>query len=151
MSLFTAHNAKRDIVDINHVILYAITIHPHKVCKFNRKNYGNYTKDQQIVLLGNLERNLRLKNPSIQLVELHYEIAPASGNIHLHGLYSMPSIFQSTIVCYYRRALDVNNENTKVPWRHLYLIQVDNKDGWLQYIRKDPYPSEGSNIQGVSV
>jgi len=133
MSLF----AKRDIEDINHAILYAITIHPHSRCKFGRKNYCNYTKDQQQSLLHKIEMELRLRNPSIEMVELHYETAPSTGNIHLHGLYSMPSIYQSTVTSYYRRLMDNNDANTKVPWRYLDLTTVINRDAWTTYIRKD--------------
>lgn len=138
MSLFRKSPTRSETsTDVNHAILYSYTIHPHKYCKFNRKNYGNYNSDQQVVLLTKMEMEFRIKHPSIKLVELHYEIAPNTGNIHLHGLYSMPPIFESTVKNYFDKILNVNNEKTKVPWRHLDLTKTRNREDWLKYIRKD--------------
>lgn len=137
MKMPTKRLFRQESVSVNHAILYSLTIHPHKACMLNRRRYDKYNHDQQRALLGRIEACLRKKNPSIDLVEMHYEVAPSTGQIHFHALYRMPSIFQSTVTAYYRRLMDNNNERTLVPWRYLDLTTTDSQANWLEYIRKD--------------
>lgn len=132
MSLFN-----RKSVSSNDAILYSLTINPQPSGRLNGKVYSLYTNDQQIAILGRIEAHLRLKNPIIEMLELHYEKCPSNGQIHFHALYSMPSIYQSTVMAYYRRILDKSNQETKEPWRYIDFTVTDSRSQWLEYIRKD--------------
>lgn len=137
MSLFNKEKRERNDATCNDPLLYAITVHPCPTAPLNKKLYKNYNHDQQRAMLGRIEACIRRKNPSIELIEIHYEIAPITGQIHFHAMYSMPSIFQSTLVSYYRRIMDTTNDQTKVPWRYLDLSVIKDKDAWTTYIQKD--------------
>jgi len=56
-------------------------------------------------------------------------------NIHFHALYRMPKIFVSTMQNYYITFSSIDGK-TKVPWRHILVEDIYDKEGWLAYIRK---------------
>lgn len=120
-----------------HSSQYAITINPQPTKLLNRKMYKQYSHEQQRSILTRIESALRRNNPSIVLLELHYEICPILKQVHFHALYSMPPIFVSTLETYYKRILDSSNSKTLVPWRFLDIQPIYNQCGWIQYIRKD--------------
>jgi len=118
--------------------LYGITVNVQPTKLMNKKQWFKYNKDQQMAILGRIEKGSRKGTPSIELKELNYETCPKLGNIHFHALYSMPKMFISQLEAYYKRVLDSSDEFTKTKWRYLDIkIIVGTEDNWLQYIRKD--------------
>jgi len=137
-SLFNKEKRERndDILDIPDMP-YIVTVNPAPTKPMNKKLYRNYSEDQQRAMLMRIEAALRRNNPSIKLLELHFEKCPSSGMVHFHALYEMPILFASTMTNYYNRILDSTDQNTTTPWRHLDIQLCNNKKAWLQYIRKD--------------
>lgn len=115
---------------------YAITVNIQPTKKMNNRQWRKYDSSEQIKILGRLESALRSKNPTIKLKEIHYETCPKLKQIHFHALYEMPEIFVSTVEAYYDRLCGSTGIQT-VPWRHLVVEQVYDRQGWLDYIRKD--------------
>jgi len=117
---------------------YAVTLHPHRMKKLNNKCYGTYTHDQQRALLTRLEAAMRRDNPSIKLIEIHFETAPKIGTIHYHALYEMPDIFVTTMENYLNhRTADKKPKGNIEPWRNLDIQPIYHESGWIDYIRKD--------------
>lgn len=118
--------------------LYGVTVNIHPYKSMNRKRWFTYSHDKQRAQLARIEASLRNKNPSIKLIELHYEVAPGLNdpeyrNIHFHALYEMPPLFVSTMENYYTRIVSAKASN----WKHLDVKTINNKQAWLDYIRKD--------------
>lgn len=121
-------------------ILYAITVNIHPMKSMNKKRWFTYSHDKQRDNLARIERSLRTKNPTIELIELHYEVAPAEGddhyrNIHFHAMYRMPKIFVTTMETYYNRILHMQGQRST--WKSLDIQEITSKEGWLNYMRKD--------------
>jgi len=137
-SLFQGRKVARlgdDILDIPDMP-YIVTVNPAPNHHMNKRQYKLYSSDQQRAMLTRIELALRRNNPSIKLLELHFEKCPSSGQIHFHALYEMPILFASTMTNYYNRILQEQQPSTP-PWRHLDIQLCNNKKAWLQYIRKD--------------
>jgi len=115
---------------------FAVTFNPAPTKLMNRKQYCKYSEDQQRAMLARIESSLRTNNPSITLIEIHYERCPSNKMIHFHALYEMPQLFVTTMENYYSK-YDSTDSKTKVPWRHLDIQPVFNRKGWEEYIRKD--------------
>lgn len=131
-------NDEIHIDDISATKLYGLTVNIQPTKLMNKKQWNKYNKDQQMAILGRIERGSRKGNPSIELKELNYEVCPKLGNIHFHALYKMPRMFVSQLEAYYKRVLDSSDSNTKIKWRYLDIIQIiGTSDNWIQYIRKD--------------
>lgn len=117
---------------------YGVTVNisPHKY--MNKRKWSLYSTDQQRKILLRIENSFRVKNPSVKLIELHFETCPnlKHEQIHFHALYDMPEEFVSHMECYYNRVCNNNNENTRIPWRHIVIKHVSNVEGWVDYIRK---------------
>jgi len=144
-SLFTEENRK--IHDDTLDMPYIVTVNPAPNKLLNRKKYRLYSEEQQRAMLLRIEAALRRDNPSIKLLELHFEKCPSSGMVHFHALYNMPILFESTMVNYYNRIMSMVDSNTTgEPWRHLDIQICNNKSAWLQYIRKDSVKSFGTKV-----
>lgn len=149
--LFRRCSASQDALHLNDVTLqntvwYAVTINPQPTKLCNKRQYRKYTDDQQIGILTRMEAKLRRENPSIELVELHFEKCPVLGQMHFHAKYSMPAIFVTTMENYWRRVLDSSDSKTKIPWRYLDIQLVYNDQGWLEYIRKENKTGKKFNL-----
>jgi len=115
--------------------LYAVTVNIQPTKLINKRQWKLYNHDKQRSFLTRIEAKLRQQNPSIELIEIHYETCPTLNNIHFHALYRMPKIFISTMQNYYKTFSSTDNK-TKEPWRHILVEDVYDKEGWLAYIRK---------------
>lgn len=115
---------------------YAVTINVCPNKKMNNKIWKTYDHIRQTAQLQRLEAHMRKLNPSIQLVELQFEICPALNQIHFHALYDMPKEFVSTMENYWREKI-ADKKPTIKPWRYLDIQQVYNEKGWIRYINKD--------------
>jgi len=120
----------------NTVTQFAITVNIQPTKFMNKKQWRKYTPEQQTSQLARIESAFRRNNPSVKLMELHYETCPVLKNIHFHALYEMPKIFKSELETYYKRICDATDEHTKIPWRYLDIQQIFDMQGWLDYIRK---------------
>lgn len=124
-----------DIYNNNKYFGITVNILPYK--SMNKKRWFLYTHDKQRDILSRIESKFRKNNPSVQLIELHYEICPSTDdfhNIHFHALYNMPDVFKAELETYYNKICsDKSNKN----WRHLDIKEINNKESWLNYIRKD--------------
>lgn len=118
---------------------YGVTVNisPHKY--MNKRKWSLYSADQQRKILLRVENSFRVKNPSVKLIELHFEKCPnlKHEQIHYHALYDMPDEYVTHMECYFNRICNNNNENTRIPWRHIVIKHVSNIEGWKDYIRKD--------------
>lgn len=126
---------------------YGITINILPFKRINNKVWRTYNHDQQRKILMRMEASIRRNNPSIQLVELHFEVCPSMQNIHFHALYKMPFIFLSTMRNEWDRLIGPKNKDLKdqakhygnSSWKHFHSTFVlESESGhWLEYIRKD--------------
>lgn len=116
--------------------LYAVTVNVCPNKKMNNKIWKTYDHIKQTAQLQRLEAHMRKLNPSIELLELQFEICPALNQIHFHALYDMPDVFVSTMENYWREKI-ADKKPTTPPWRFLDIQQVYNRKGWEDYIRKD--------------
>jgi len=117
---------------------YAVTVNIHPYKSMNKKRWFTYSHDKQRSQLARIEEAFRRKNPSVQLIELHYEIAPAVNdeeyrNVHFHALYEMPENFNAQVETYYNRICGCK-EGT---WKHIKIDPIYHEHGWIDYIRKD--------------
>lgn len=128
---------RREGVSLNDVQYkrYAVTVNIQPTKLMNKRQWRKYSPVQQTGILSRVEKALRNKNPSIRLIELHYETCPTLKNIHFHALYEMPEEFMAEVETYYNKFTHVD-ENTVEPWRTLDIVEVHNERGWLEYIRK---------------
>lgn len=115
---------------------YALTVNIQPTKLMNKRQWKLYSADDQRKILTRIEKAIRVKNPSIQLIELHFEECPILKQQHFHALYSFPNEFSTVLETYYQRVCGSTGKQTK-PWRHAILKTVDDKAGWLVYIRKD--------------
>lgn len=117
---------------------YGITVNIQPTKKMNRRYWKLYNHDQQRAILSRIEAKFRALTPSVQLMELHYEVCPTLKNIHFHALYKAPALFKVEMMAYYKRVCCSDDLNTTDPWRYLdiKLILGGNAE-WLEYIRKD--------------
>lgn len=115
---------------------YAVTVNIQPTKLMNKRQWKLYDADNQRKILTRVEKAIRVKNPSIQLVELHFEECPILKQQHFHALYQFPAEFSSVLETYYQRVCGSIGKQTK-PWRHFVMTTVDDKAGWLMYIRKD--------------
>lgn len=115
---------------------YAVTVNIQPTKMMNKRQWRKYDSVQQTGILQRLEAALRRHNPSIKLIELHYETCPNLKNIHFHALYEMPEEFINEVETYYNKFTSTD-ENTKTPWRTLDISEVMSEAAWLQYIRKE--------------
>jgi len=81
-----------------------------------------------------MEKKLRQDTPSIQFVKCMFEVCPVLCNIHMHLMYRMPEIFESTVEAYYTR---VCNKLDQTGWRVIDIQPIYDETGWLEYISKD--------------
>lgn len=116
---------------------YAVTVNIQPTKFMNKRQWKRYTHDQQRAILSRIEKKFRKDMPTIELVELHYEICPTLKNIHFHALYKMPVNYCTTMETYYTRICSSEDEKTKIPWRFLDIREITNRTGWLEYINKD--------------
>lgn len=119
-------------------LLFAVTVNIHPYKSMNKKRWFTYSHDKQRSQLARIEEAFRKKNPSVELIELHFEVAPAINdeeyrNIHFHALYKMPEDFKAEVETYYNRICGCK-EGT---WKHIKIDPIFNKEGWIEYIRKD--------------
>lgn len=127
----------RDRVSLGDVIpQYAVTINVCPNKKMNNKIWKTYDHIRQTAQLQRLEAHMRKLNPSIELIELQFEICPALNQIHFHALYSMPKEFVSTMENYWREKV-ADKKPSIPPWRYIDIQKVYNRKGWEDYIRKD--------------
>lgn len=115
---------------------WAITVNIQPTKFMNKRQWKKYDSSEQIKILGRIEARLRKDNPSIVLKEIHYETCPTLKQIHFHALYDMPDIFVTTVEAYYNRVCGSTGTQTD-PWRTLVTEKIYNRQGWLEYIRKD--------------
>jgi len=115
--------------------LYAVTINVQPSRLMNKKQWRNYTQDQQTSQLTRIEQAIRRDNPSIVLKKICFEICPVLQQVHFHALYEMPPLFRSVLESYYERVLGSTGVQTN-PWRHIALEEVYNEQGWIDYITK---------------
>jgi len=115
---------------------YAVTVNicPNK--KMNNKIWKTYDHIRQTAQLQRIEAHMRKLNPSIELVEMQFEICPQLNQIHFHALYSMPKEFVTTMENYWREKVADKKPSTP-PWRYLDIQPVYSRKGWEEYIRKD--------------
>lgn len=118
---------------------WAVTLNINPTRKINKRQWKLYNHDQQRAILSRIEKSLRKKTPSIQLIELHFEVCPIIKNIHFHALYEFPSIMKNHVEAYYNRVVGDKNP-ARMPWRHLDLKSITYYEGWINYIRKDTKP-----------
>lgn len=114
---------------------YGITVNIQPTKLMNKRQWRKYTPVQQTGILQRVEKALRRENPSIKLIELHFETCPTLKNIHFHALYEMPEQFKAQLETYYARFTSTD-EKTINPWRTLDVTELYDEAGWLQYIRK---------------
>jgi len=137
-NLFDNSTRKRDVSlrPSGDDIIYGVTINISPWKKINRKRWSTYSHDKQREILARMEAKFRTNTPSCKLVEIHYEECPTENdfnNIHFHAMYIMPEIFKAELETYYYNLMsDPTNKN----WRHLDVKVINNKEAWLQYIRK---------------
>lgn len=117
---------------------YGVTVNIQPTKKMNGKFWRDYTHDKQRAILGRIEAKFRAITPSVELIELHYEICPTLKNVHFHALYSAPCLFMHEMQTYYKRVCDASDKNTRIPWRYLDIKVIkDGAGNWLEYIRKE--------------
>ena len=117
---------------------YAVTVNIRPGKLMNKKPWRKYGHDQQRSQLLRIEASFRKNHPSVILKEIQFEECPNLHQIHFHAHYVMPSIFLSTLECYYEKVVSDNNVPTQTePWRYLKVKEIFDEEGWLQYIRKD--------------
>ena len=119
--------------DVTH---YAVTVNIQPTKLINNRQWKLYDADKQRQILTRIELSIRKKNPSIQLIEMHFERCPILMQQHFHCLYKMPESFTSVIESYYKRVIGSTGKQTNA-WRHIILKTVYNVEGWLDYIRKE--------------
>jgi len=128
-SASTAHSSRLE---------YGVTVNIQPTKKMNGKFWRDYCHDKQRAILGRIEAKFRALTPSVELIELHYEVCPTLKNVHFHALYNAPFLFTAEMEAYYKRVCDARDANTRIPWRYLDIKVI--KDGaqhWLEYIRKE--------------
>lgn len=117
--------------------LYGITVNILPFKQMNKKRWYTYSHDKQREILARIETKFRKDTPSVILHELHYELCPSEDkfkNIHFHALYEMPIEFKAELETYYNR---ICSDNSNKNWRHIDIRLINNKQAWLDYIRKD--------------
>lgn len=130
-------NAMRS--DNNNAKKYAITINISPFKLMNKKRWFTYSHDKQRAQLSRIESKFRELTPSIKLIKLVYEVAPAVNNcekfrnIHIHALYECPEEFKSEMETYYNRICKDPTNN----WNHLKIDDIYDEAGWYNYITKD--------------
>lgn len=120
-------------------IEYGVTVNVQPTRLINKKQWKLYNHDQQRAILTRMEASIRRNTPSIELVELHFEVCPTLKNIHFHALYKMPRIFVVELETQWNRLVgSIINKDTKEPFRHLDIKEISggNKE-WIKYINKD--------------
>lgn len=122
--------------DTNQRSLYGVTFNPHPLRLFNKKQYRKYTQEQQRSLLQKIEADLRKFNPTIELIELHYEIANIHSTVHFHGMYSMDYGDVDIMRKHYGK-YEFKCHHDNKPFKHFDLQLVKFENHWLSYIRKD--------------
>jgi len=118
---------------------FAITINLSPFKLMNKKRWFTYSHDKQVEILTRIESKFRYLNPSVNMLELHFELAPAVNNcikfrnMHIHALYEMPTEFVAEMETYYNRICHDSTNN----WKALFIKPVYDKQGWIAYIQKD--------------
>lgn len=129
--------ASRAFLEYGETVDVAVTVNINPYKSMNKKRWFTYSHDKQREILCRLEAKFRRDNPTTELIEIHYEICPATtiddfANVHFHALYNMPKICMSTMQNYYDRTCKASEK-----WKHLDAQIIRNKAAWLCYIRKD--------------
>lgn len=135
-----------DILDCT-IQQYCVTVNPNPSKKMNNRMYKLYSHDQQRAILCRIESAMRRDNPSIKLIEIHFELCPVLQQQHYHALYSMPFSFESTMENYLSKRISDKTE-AKVPWRPIDIMVCNNRKEWLKYIRKDQ-PKDDHAIESL--
>ena len=123
---------------------YAVTVNIQPTRLMNKKQWKLYNHDQQRGQLTRLECAMRRENPTIELVEIHFEVCPELGQIHFHALYNIPPNFVTTMVNWWDNKIGTlpNHKTIRdkfTTWRHCDVQQIYSPEGFLKYIRKDMY------------
>lgn len=117
---------------------YAVTVNIQPTRLINKRQWKLYDHDKQRAQLTRMEASIRRKTPSIELLEMHFEVCPVLKNIHMHALYKMPRIFVVELEAQWNRMVgSIINEKTTQPFRHLDIKEVYDEEGWVKYIKKD--------------
>lgn len=121
---------------------YGVTFNPDPLKHFNNKQYCKYTNDQQRAMLGRIEQGFRKQQQlgDVHLVELHYELGPATETIHFHSLYEMDDDTKDRMIQYYSKYTNTNPTSGRT-WPHLDIKLINNEEAWKCYIRKDQQPN----------
>lgn len=117
--------------------LYGITVNILPYHMMNRKRWFTYQHDKQREILARVEAAFRRNQPDCRIIEIHYEICPTEKdfhNVHFHALYRMPGTLLPKLQQYYDR---ICTDKSNLKWRHIDIKEINNKEAWLLYIRKD--------------
>jgi len=117
--------------------LWAVTINPSPNKFINKKRWQTYPAIRQQEILTRVLSQLTLKNPSINLLEHHFEKCPSNGQIHVHALFECTLEWVSTIENWIHHSIEWKDDKSTPRWRHLVIDPIYNRLGWEAYIRKD--------------
>lgn len=117
--------------------LWAVTVNPSPNKLVNKKRWQKYDNASQERILLRILNQMVAKNPSIECIEKHFERCPSNGQIHVHGLFKFPEVYLTTFENWINHSLAWTDDKSNPPWRHLVIDPISNKEGWLEYIRKD--------------
>lgn len=124
----------------NNKLYYAVTVNIQPTKLMNKKQWRKYTHDEQRSQLLRIEASFRKKTPSVELIEIQFEICPTLNNIHFHAMYYMPKIFIHEVYLHYRRICNSTDDKTIKEWRFIDIQELKRQEdieNWLMYIRKD--------------
>jgi len=80
-----------------------VNIQPSKL--MNRRPWKKYNHDDQRKILMRVEASFRRKYPTVELIELQYEVCPQLNNIHYHALYKMTDDEEHELYNYFKNEL----------------------------------------------
>jgi len=120
---------------------YASTVNIQPTKLMNKRPWKKYNHDDQRKILMRVEASFRRKYPTVELIELQYEVCPKLKNIHYHALYLMTDDEEHELYNYFKKICCSEDAKTLIPWRFMYnkIIPKNIMDiqGWLDYMRKE--------------
>lgn len=114
---------------------FAVTVNIQPTKRMNGKQWRLYTPEKQVAILRRVEASFRRKNPSVELIEMHFESCPILRQMHFHALYKMTTQMVDHYALHFDRICGSTGFQTN-PWRTLDIKPITNMQGWLRYIRK---------------
>lgn len=114
---------------------YATTVNLNPHGFVNNKKWSLYSQDDQRKILLRLEASMRRTYPTVELVELHFEVCPTLKSAHYHALYKM-GIDMPSLYCQYFNDR-VKKVGKKCTYENVKIDPIWNYEGWQVYMKKD--------------